>query len=342
MVTNLEVDSHNRFKYCFMALGASIRDWKHCRPIIVVDGTYLNGHYEENLKKAYENREGLFFVLDRYNSIKNAIEYMYPRTYHGICSYHLLQNLKSHFGKSGQNITQAFNSAVRACTLEEFEYHMRQLDTINQKISAYLAEVGPEKWSRIHMPENRYSTMTSNIVELVNTFTKTAKNYPIVSPLKSLRQTTQNWFCKHRDNAHGTFTKLTSKYENEIRKMSIDLKNLRFFLPTSLFSVSNDKTTFVVNIEKQTCTCRMLQVDLLPYSHALTVIATTKRDSCTFCSYYYTRDAYLKAYEDSIYPVGNPSEWTLPKEVLHEIILASNQKWSCGRPNEKRKRSSRK
>jgi transposase-like protein len=156
-----------------MALGASIRGWKHCRPVIVVDGTYLNRHYDgtiftactqdannsifvlafgigdnendkswrwflENLKKAYGHREGMCFVSDRHTSIKNAIEHVYPGTYHGICSYHLLQNLKSYFGKSGQNITHAFNSAVRAYTLEEFEYNMRRLDTMNEKIRGYL------------------------------------------------------------------------------------------------------------------------------------------------------------------------------------------------------------
>lgn len=49
MITMLEVDGHNRFKYCFMALGASIERWVHCRPVIVVDGKYLNGHYGDIL-----------------------------------------------------------------------------------------------------------------------------------------------------------------------------------------------------------------------------------------------------------------------------------------------------
>ncbi|XP_022887876.1 uncharacterized protein LOC111403554 [Olea europaea var. sylvestris] len=246
-------------------------------------------------EKAYGNREGLCFVSDRHNSIKNAIEHVYPRTYHGICSYHLLQNLKSHFGKSGQNITQAFNSVVRAYTLEEFEYHMRQLDTMNQKISTYLVlhymillkAIHVCRLRLVHMPENRY------IICDMHLKTVTA-GYILVFPSNQ-----------------------------------------------SMFSVSSDKTTFVVDIEKQTCTCKMLQVDLLPCPHALAVIANTKRDPYTFCSYYYIRDAYLNAYKDSIYPVGNPSEWTLPKDVLHEIVLAPNQKRSCGRPTEKRKRSSR-
>ncbi|XP_022871183.1 uncharacterized protein LOC111390377 [Olea europaea var. sylvestris] len=220
-VTELEVDSHNRFKYCFMALGASIQGWQHCRPVIVVDDTYLNGHYGgtlftactqdanngifvlafgvgdnendkswrwflEKLKNAYGHRKGLCFVSYRHGSIKKAIKQVYPESCHGICSYHLLQNLKSYYGKSGQNITQAFNSAVWAYTLEEFEYNMQQLDAMNDKILDYLDEVGPEKWSRIHMPANRYSTMTSNIVESVNAVTKAAKNYSIVFLLESL------------------------------------------------------------------------------------------------------------------------------------------------------------
>ncbi|XP_022891804.1 uncharacterized protein LOC111406648 [Olea europaea var. sylvestris] len=307
-----------------------LEGWQHCRPVIVVDGTYLNGHYGGTLFTActQDANNGIFVLAfgvgDNENdkSIKKAIEQVYSESCHGICSYHLLQNLKSYYGKSGQNITQAFNSAVRAYTLEEFEYNMQQLDAMNDKIRDYLDEVGHEKWSQIHMPANRYSTMTSNIVESVNAVTKAAKNYPIVFLLESLRQTVQNWFCKHRDEAHGTFTMLTSKFENVMRRMSSELRNLRVrFLGILKFV--------------------MLQVDLMPCPHALAVIAHTKRDAYSYRSYYYTKEAYVNAYESSVYPVGNPDEWRVPDEVEFQIVLAPNQKRSSGRPTEKSKRSSR-
>lgn len=88
-------------------------------------------------------------------------------------------------------------------------------------------DVGYEKWSRLHMPTNRYSTLTSNIVESVNAVTKAAKNYPIEALLESLRQMVQSWFCKNRDDAHGTFTKLATKYEKLLREMSNDVRNLK-------------------------------------------------------------------------------------------------------------------
>ncbi|XP_022856858.1 uncharacterized protein LOC111377934 [Olea europaea var. sylvestris] len=313
-VTELEVDSHNRFKL-----------------VIVVDGTYLNGHYGgtlftactqdanngifvlafgvgdnendkswrwflEKLKNAYGHREGLCFVSDRHGNIKKAIEQVYPESCHGICSYHLLQNLKSYYGKSEQNIMQAFNSAVRAYTLEEFEYNMQQLDAMNDKIHDCLA--------------NRYSTMISNIIESVNAVTKAVKNYPIVFLLESLRQTVSVTWNVSPSNQ-------------------------------TVFSVSDERSTFVVDIEQRTCTCRMLQVDLMPCPHASTIIAHTKRDAYSYCSYYYTKEAYVNAYESSVYPVGNPDEWRVPDEVEFQIVLASNQKWSSGRPTENRKRSSR-
>ncbi|XP_022845350.1 uncharacterized protein LOC111368351 [Olea europaea var. sylvestris] len=83
------------------------------------------------------------------------------------------------------------------------------------------------------------------------------------------------------------------------------------------------------------------QVDLMPYPHALAVIVHTKRDAYSYCFYYYTKDAYVNAYESSVYSVGNPEEWRVLDEVEFQIILAPNQKRSSGRPIEKRKRSSR-
>ncbi|XP_022883660.1 uncharacterized protein LOC111400478 [Olea europaea var. sylvestris] len=343
-VTDLELDGNSRFKYCFIALSSSIRGWGHCRPVVVVDGTHLNGHYggtlfiactqdvnnniyilafgigdnendaswtwfSENLRKAYGYREGLCFVSNHHNSIKNAIEKVYLGTCHGICSNHLLQNLKSRYEKSSNNITQTFNSVVHAYTLSEYKYNMQQLDAINGKIRGYLDGVGPTKWSRFHMPTNRCSTMTSNIVESVNAVTKSVKNYSIVALLELLQQTIQSWFCRHREIVQATFTTLSNKYEKQMREMSTDMRNLRVTrINQAMFSASCENLTFVVDIKGRTCMCRMLQVDQLPYPHALAVIASVKRDSYEFCSYYYTKEAYKNTYNETVFPVGNPSE----------------------------------
>ena len=50
--TDLIVDECNRFKYLFFAIGASIKGWMYCTPVIVVDGTFLKSTYGGTLLTA--------------------------------------------------------------------------------------------------------------------------------------------------------------------------------------------------------------------------------------------------------------------------------------------------
>lgn len=62
---------------------------------------------------------------NRHNSIRNVIEIVFLEAMHGISSFHLLRNLKTHYAKSSHKITHAFNSVVRAFILDKFEYQMQ-------------------------------------------------------------------------------------------------------------------------------------------------------------------------------------------------------------------------
>ena len=108
----------------------SIEGWKFCRPIIVVDVTFLKekhggtlfvacakdgnngifplsfgvGELENNeacecffnsLKKAIGEREELCIVSNRHLSIANAIKRVYLEARHNICMHHLKENLNN-------------------------------------------------------------------------------------------------------------------------------------------------------------------------------------------------------------------------------------------------------
>ena len=45
-VTRIEVDGENRFKYLFLAFGATIRGFQYMRKVIGIDGTFLKGPYK--------------------------------------------------------------------------------------------------------------------------------------------------------------------------------------------------------------------------------------------------------------------------------------------------------
>ncbi|XP_070042162.1 uncharacterized protein [Nicotiana tomentosiformis] len=45
LVVKLQKTEDNYFLYAFVALSTSIKGWEHCRPVVLVDGTFLKSAY---------------------------------------------------------------------------------------------------------------------------------------------------------------------------------------------------------------------------------------------------------------------------------------------------------
>ncbi|XP_058221430.1 uncharacterized protein LOC131331480 [Rhododendron vialii] len=130
-VFEIEVDTKtNRFQRLFVAFSACISGFKHLRPLLFVDGTFLKGNFKGSLlsASAKDGDKGLFplcigvadsesnenwlwfmkklrgildgdtrsivFVSDRNAGIKAAVPRVFPSGFHGYCLYHLKNNLR--------------------------------------------------------------------------------------------------------------------------------------------------------------------------------------------------------------------------------------------------------
>ena len=85
---------------------------------------------------------------------------MFPNVEYCVCTKHLLSNLKLHFKDA--LLGKYFFSCIYAYNIDEFEYHMRCIESVCANIRDYLSNVGFEKWSRTYSRRRRYRTMTSN------------------------------------------------------------------------------------------------------------------------------------------------------------------------------------
>ncbi|XP_038904237.1 uncharacterized protein LOC120090581 [Benincasa hispida] len=120
--TAYEANINGHFKYCYMAIGASIEGWKHCKSNISIDGTFLKCKYAgtllmpstidgnnrifplafsivdskndaswrwffENLKKSFGEREGLVIISYWHFSIPKGVMNVFPNIEYccGIC-----------------------------------------------------------------------------------------------------------------------------------------------------------------------------------------------------------------------------------------------------------------
>ncbi|XP_022843465.1 uncharacterized protein LOC111367021 [Olea europaea var. sylvestris] len=128
-VTHIEIDSHNRFHYFFLAFGASIHGYmQYLRPVVCADSSHLKGPYKgtlllttaqdankqiyplawgivdsetnrswmwfmSNLKDLIGDSDELVFVSDRKRSIERPITRLFSLSRHGCYMWHVEKNL---------------------------------------------------------------------------------------------------------------------------------------------------------------------------------------------------------------------------------------------------------
>ncbi|XP_074347535.1 uncharacterized protein LOC141686396 [Apium graveolens] len=344
-VIELQLTENSCFFYVFVALNFSMKGWKYCTPIVVVNGTFLKSAYgvdSENdkpcewffgkFRKAYGSREDMIIVPDRHESIIKGANKVYPEVPNVFCVFHLLGNIKSKFKKNLKKIKDAFLSAVNAYTLKKFEYHMQELQKVDGRVHDFLEEVGYEKWSKVYSPNNRYSNMTSNLAESLNSVPMSIRELPICTMLESLRALLQKWSWRNRNEAIATSTKLTKKYEEILKKNYLCSLDLTVYPTTHiLFEVIKGERKNVVDLNARTCTCKRFQMDQIPCAHAIAVFQKCNMDTYNYYSPYYKKENMVDAYKETVYPVGNKDNWVVPDNVSSLIIYPPKGKIRVGR-----------
>ncbi|XP_062075860.1 uncharacterized protein LOC133779986 [Humulus lupulus] len=205
--------------------------------------------------------------------------------------------MKSNFKKSSKKFKDTFFAAANAYTVKRFEYKMRELDKIDKRLRPYLQQIGYHKWARIHSPTNRYSNMTSNTAESLNSAIVAVRELPICTMLECLRALVQRWSWTNRNIANATSTKLTNKHEvilndNYIYSLKLMLLNRLLYKLLEGF-----------------------QMDQLPCAHAIAVFKEMNQDPYQYCSPYYTKEDMVATYKESVYPLGNEDTWQIPEHI---------------------------
>ncbi|XP_055826278.1 uncharacterized protein LOC129894621 [Solanum dulcamara] len=202
----LHKSEDDHFLYAFVALFTSIKGWEYCRPIVVVDGTFLKGVYKgtmltantldavgsilplayaivdsendaswrwffEQFKKAFGQRSEMCIISDRHASIIKATSTVYNEIPHFACIWHLLQNIMKNFRKSQQKVTELFYSMAKTYTTVEFNQYMEIIEKINKRIKYYLLNIGYNKWSRVHAQVRETNEYVYTVLDGITPFT---------------------------------------------------------------------------------------------------------------------------------------------------------------------------
>ncbi|XP_009781603.2 uncharacterized protein [Nicotiana sylvestris] len=330
----------SRYEQLALIDGKRMNGWEHCRPIMVVDGSFLKATYKGTIltartqdgagkihplayaiidsknnkswewffvqiKGTFGVREGMCIVSDRNESIFNATK--------------VWQNVKRTFKKHHKQLKDIFFALARAYMIEKFDYHMIQMCKIDPRVQPYLFEIGYERWSRAYSKVKRSMVMTSNIAESINAANKDAREVPVMGLLEYMTNLIQQWNKKNRKNAMETTTKFGEKYDKLLRE------NL----------IASEKMT-IKRIKYNNACCGKFQMDELTCLHAWAILKNQQLKPGQYCSFYYKKDNLLRTYEFSVNPMPDESLWVIPTEVLEYVVLPPKGRRNSGRPRKER------
>ncbi|KAI8553517.1 hypothetical protein RHMOL_Rhmol05G0022300 [Rhododendron molle] len=343
-VFDIEVDTEtNRFKRLFVAFSACIYGFKHLRPLLFVDGTFLKGNFKGSLllATAKDGDKGLFplcigvadsesnenwlwfmeklrgildgdtrsivFVSDRNAGIKAAVPRVFPSGFHGYCLYHLKNNLRGRLtggrNKYKERVIGLFSLCAYAPNEMKFNEEM-----------ARLKKAGGE------------SRITNFLADLpyehwANAFFPGQRYGEMWS---NLAECFNSWIENER---HLPITQLVDR---ESKAWEV-----KFSSPDVLEVLCNPSVK--VDIGRHSCTCTQWQLNGVPCVHAVCAIKKSGKSLNACVERYFHVECYREAYSRPIMPV--PTLWK-PEGAGDAVILPHFSRKPPGRNKKKRIRSS--
>ncbi|XP_024013306.1 uncharacterized protein LOC112087594 [Eutrema salsugineum] len=259
--TYVEMDEGNRFKYLLFALGACFEGFQVMRKVIALDATHLKNayggvligataqdpdhhHYPiafgvldgekeaswmwfmNMLRSVVPDVPELVFLSDRNQSLLKSIREVFPLSQHGVCIYHLSENVKGNVsGVNRVTCAKKFRACAHAYTENEFLTLYSAFRRTYPDAAKYLDRtVGEEKWARCYFPGDRYKIDTTNCAESINGVFVEAKKYSLLPMIDVIVAKLAEWFNKYRkaSNEVSTAHKRVPYMENEMHVRCVE------------------------------------------------------------------------------------------------------------------------
>lgn len=277
------------------------------------------------------------FISDRQKGLGSAIQEVIPGVEHRHCVRHLHNNMKKLH--PGESIKNRFWACARSCYMRRFENEMEALREYDHNAHKWVIDnTNPSHWSRSHFKETtKCDILLNNLCESFNSVILEAREKPILGMLENIRvylmerlRTKREWMKKRADNI--------------CPKIQIKLEKAKAECAANIARQSDDKRfevthiygeTYVVDLDRCSCTCRRWQLTGLPCCHAIACISFTEATPEQYVHKCYSRDAYLAAYEPAIAPISGPNAW---KASAKELVLPPKKIRLPGRPKKARRR----
>ncbi|XP_020999606.2 uncharacterized protein LOC110281583 [Arachis duranensis] len=216
-----------------------IRAFRHCKPIVQVDGTHLYEKYKgcllvavsqdgnnnivpiafaivegetsdawhfflSNLRQYVVTRDSVSLISDRHESINSTIvrsngAWSPPRAYHMFCIRHIESNFLTKF--KAPYLQKLIVNKGYSRTVREYEIRYQRLRERGEAYSNWLDRIPCEQYALAFDDGYRWGHMTTNLVECINSVLEGARNLPVTALVKATFYRLNELFTRKRAEA---------------------------------------------------------------------------------------------------------------------------------------------
>ncbi|XP_028067469.1 uncharacterized protein LOC114270220 [Camellia sinensis] len=346
----------------------------YCRPVLMLDGTFLKGRHKGCLLAAMakDGNQGLYplcfaivdsesydswhwflsklfviltpgrdiaFVTDRHGGLLKALAEVFPFSSHSFCLMHLKANLNTYLSmtsrESKEYLLTLFSRCAYAPTIELFNELFEEFKgRCGRSVEKFLEDLPNECWCNAHFQGKRYGEMCTNVAESFNSWIRDERHLFSTSLVDAIWVKLMEQFSRRREVGNKWNRIVCPFAEKKLEEAFNDTK------AWIVKKCSNDiyeiqlDHSVMVDIGKRSCSCRLWEIDYFPYKHGFCAIKRSVKDLNSFLDDYYCVSSYCDSYSHSIYPV--PSMWKPNVVVNDDIVLPLLCKRLTGRPRTER------
>ncbi|XP_057440306.1 uncharacterized protein LOC130732221 [Lotus japonicus] len=262
----------------------------------------------------------------------------FPGVEHRFCVRHLYANFKQKFG-GGTEIRDLLMWASKATYKELWEEKMQQIKAINEDAYKWLMTIPTIHWCRHAFSFYPKCDVTmNNLSEAFNCTILVARDKPVITMFEWIRKYLMNRFATLREKSKGWKGNVMPKPRKRLdREINYSGRWVATWVAQGLFQVEHAgfEDQFIVDIEKQTCTCNFWELNGIPCRHAVSCLSDRGLNPENYVHDYYKKTAYNTCYEHIISPINGENKW--PK-LQQDDILPPEIKRGPGRPKKLRRR----
>ncbi|XP_014503139.1 uncharacterized protein LOC106763464 [Vigna radiata var. radiata] len=350
------------FNRIYVCLKACKDSFISCRPVIGLDGCFLKGKYggellttvgrdanEQILPIAYavvevENKDSWTWFLDLLigdlggeAGLLTAIDALLPGVEQRFCVRHMYSNFRKQF--PGKDLKRLMWTAATATYPQLWEAEMMKIKDINLEAFKYLIAIAPRYWSRSRFTSrSQCDTLVNNMCEGFNSVLVHTRTKPIITMLEEIRVYIMKRWAKNKTKMTLYQGSVCPKVLNRFRKQSW---LIRYWLPRwssnqlfEIIHISQFGEQFVVNLDKNECSCRKWLLTVITCTHAITAMKFLNVNAEDYIGTYYRKSTYEETYNSIVYPINGQVLW---EKISYPDVLTPKKRTMPSRPKQKRR-----